>query len=89
MTQKTKNISGKKIRSSIKKEGIDPAAYNKYKLPWACEDCVHYSGSQASDHHQEQRCTLGYLTEPHLRKNLKKSYELSGKVTLCRFLEID
>jgi len=104
MTQKTKgktniqakNLSNKKIRPSIKKEAVHPVAYNKYKLPWACEDCVHYNGASATDeehttkeHDIDARCTLGYLKEPHLRKNLEKSYELSGKISLCRFLEID
>ncbi len=71
-----------RINPSIKKDGIHPAAYMKYKLPWACEDCVYFAP-------ETEKCILGYITEPHRRDNQRKSYEMSGKVALCRFLEID
>jgi hypothetical protein len=72
----------KKINPSIRKDGIHPADYMKYKLPWACEDCVYFNEGK-------ERCILGYIQDPHLRENLKKSYEMSGKVSLCRFQELD
>lgn len=72
----------KRIGSSIRKDAIHPADYNRYKLPYACEDCSHFKSENES-------CTLGMPTEQHLRRNQKKSYELSGKVALCRLQEID
>ncbi len=75
-------ISAKKIRPSIKKDQIHPTDYNKYKMPYACEDCSHFRLENLS-------CTLGYKTEPHLKANQIKSYETSGKLSLCRFIEID
>lgn len=77
-----KKLSQNKIKPSIRRDAINPVDYAKYKLPWSCEDCSHFNN-------QEQKCTLGYRVEPHLRENMKKTYELSGTVSLCRFLEID
>ncbi len=72
----------KRIGSSIKKDAIHPADFNRYNLPFACEDCVHFASERES-------CTLGLITEPHLKRNQIHSYELSGKMALCRFQEID
>jgi len=80
---KSKNPSaGKKIRPSIKKDVIHPRDFNYYKLPYSCEDCSHFSS-------KNETCTLGYQTEPHLKRNQLHSYEVSGKMALCRFIEID
>jgi hypothetical protein len=72
----------KRIGSSIKKDAIHPKDFNSFILPFACEDCSHFKGSTES-------CTLGLTSEPHLRRNQIHSYELSGKMALCRFQEID
>lgn len=74
--------SPKRLGSSIRKDAIHPADYNRYKLPWACEDCSHFKSAGES-------CTLGFPTAPHLRRNQILSYNLSGKVALCRLQEID
>ncbi len=79
--KKTK-ISSKRIGWSIKKDAINPADYNRYKLPFACEDCSHFKASN-------ETCTLGMPTEFHLRRNQELSYNISGKVALCRLQEID
>ncbi len=78
----SKNNSQKKIRPTIKKDPIHPADYNKYNLPFACENCSHFSA-------MNETCTLGLISEPHLKRNQEKSYFISGKVALCRFIEID
>ncbi len=72
----------KRIGSSIKKESVNPQDYNAYTLPFSCEDCSHFAA-------QSETCTLGFQTEPHLQRNQIQSYELSGKIAFCRFLEID
>ena len=72
----------KRIGSSIKKDGISAEAYNKYNLPYSCEDCSHFKS-------ENETCTLGLPTEPHLKRNQTYSYNLSGKMALCRFQEID
>lgn len=79
--EKTKNRS-KRIRPSIVKDGIHPRDYNQYILPYSCEDCSHFKASDES-------CTLGMPTEPHLKRNQILSYNISGKIALCRIQEID
>ena len=80
--KKGPRLTPKRLGSSIRKDGINPAAYNRYHLPWACEDCSHFDRDQ-------ERCTLGYITAPHRRAQQAYDYALSGKVALCRFQEID
>ena len=74
--------SSKRIGWSIRKDAIHPADFLRYKLPIACEDCSHFKSSN-------ETCTLGMPTEQHLRRNQELSYNLSGKVALCRIQEID
>lgn len=77
-----KSVGSKRISSSIKKDAIRAEDYNRYNMPYACEDCSHFAMTS-------QTCTLGFKTEPHLRENQRRSYEMSGHVALCRFQEID
>lgn len=72
----------KRLTPSIKKDGINPVLYNKLALPWSCDDCSHFDSLV-------ERCSLGYNAANHRRAQLQKDYELSGKVALCRFQEID
>ncbi len=78
----SKKISHKKPTQTIKHDPIHPKDYNNYIIPMACEDCTHFCAI-------EQRCTLGYNNKWHLKAYQQKSYELSGKVPICRFMEID
>ena len=77
-----KTTQNNKIRATIKRDSVSPRDYLKYKLPWACEDCVHFTL-------EKNQCSLGYRVEAHMRENLERMYEISGTMTLCRFLEID
>lgn len=72
----------KRINTSIKRDGVHPRDWLMFNKPWACEDCSHFDEARGS-------CTLGYNPSPHLRETQRKSYELSGKIAFCRFLEID
>ena len=77
-----KKVSQIKIKPSIRRDAINPRDYNSYKLPWTCDDCTHFASATAT-------CTLGYKTEAHRRETFNKTYERSGTVALCRFIEID
>ncbi len=79
---KPKPKSPKRIGSSLKKEAINAHDYIGYNLPYSCEQCSHFKASNES-------CTFGLPTEAHLERNQKKSYNLGGKIALCRFQEID
>jgi hypothetical protein len=78
----TKARTPKRLRPSIRKDAINAADYLKYNFPIACEDCTHFNP-------ENEQCTIGYETQHHRHEVQKKSYELSGKVALCRFMEID
>ncbi|MFZ3230483.1 MAG: hypothetical protein WA160_09795 [Pseudobdellovibrio sp.] len=74
--------SPRRIRPSIKKETILASDYNKYILPFSCEECSHFASETTT-------CTLGLNTFPHLKSTQQKSYNVSGQMALCRFQEID
>lgn len=74
--------SPKRLRSSIKKDAIQASDYNRYKLPWSCDDCTHFDRNQ-------EICTLGYNAIHHRKAQQKIDYELGGHFALCRFQEID
>ncbi|GIL17932.1 MAG: hypothetical protein FMNOHCHN_03614 [Ignavibacteriaceae bacterium] len=80
--QINKKQTPKKPRQSIRHDVVSAADYNKYIMPWACEDCTHYNSTT-------QLCTLGYSTKWHNREYQRHTFELSGKMALCRFQEID
>ena len=77
-----KQKSLKRAQNSMIKDAIHPTHYNEYKLTYSCEDCSHFKTSDES-------CTLGMPTTFHLKKNQIASYNLSGKIALCRIQEID
>jgi hypothetical protein len=72
----------KKLQPSIRHDPVHPVDFNKYILPWACEDCTHYDPTR-------DLCTIGYNSKWHKREYQQKTYELSGRMSLCRFQEID
>lgn len=74
--------SGKRLRPSIKFDPMTAKDYLKYDFRFACEDCSHFSSDS-------KLCTIGYHTKWHLKDFQKKSFELGGKMALCRFIEID
>jgi len=71
-----------KLKNTIKKDGIHPRDYLRFEHRLSSEDCSHYKWSDAS-------CTIGYVTLWHRREIQQKDYELTGKMALCRFMEID
>jgi hypothetical protein len=72
----------KRIRASIKKDAMNASDHLKYDFRFACEDCSHFASEQ-------QRCTLGYNSVPHRKAQQQHDFELSGRMALCRFHEID
>lgn len=74
--------TAKRPRVSIRRDPVHPSDYLRYRFRSACEDCTHFKASDAS-------CTLGYATKWHRRDFQTAEYERTGKMALCRFLEID
>lgn len=78
---------GKKdpIRSSKRGvifDRIDPRLFNQIDLMYCCEQCSHFDEIH-------QKCTIGYDASKHLRKVQLHTYNLSGRMAVCRFQEID
>lgn len=67
---------------SIKYDVVDPRDHLYYNHAFACEHCSHFSTIGPT-------CTLGYNVEPHLLTRQLTSYNKTGKMAFCRFLEID
>ncbi len=78
----TKAKSPKRLKPSIKFDAVNPTDYLLYDFRVACEDCSHFD-------EKNQLCTMGYDPQWHRREFQKSSYELSGKISQCRFLEVD
>lgn len=72
----------KRLNRSIKTDAIDASDYMKFETRFACEDCAHFDSAG-------ELCTIGYQPAPHRRAEQERTYNLSGRVALCRFLEID
>lgn len=72
----------KRSKPSIKKDRVAARDYNNHVLRFSCEDCSHFAPLSAS-------CSIGFPSEHHLRETQRKTYELTGHMALCRFLEID
>ncbi len=72
----------KRIRTSIRLDAVHPTDYLKYDFRFSCEDCTHFNRT-------EETCTLGYESKWHRKDYQKSTFELNGKMALCRFLEID
>jgi hypothetical protein len=72
----------KRLHTSIRFDTVNPGDYLKYDFRSSCEDCTHFNRDVES-------CTLGYESKWHRKEFQTQSFELSGKMALCRFLEID
>ena len=69
-------------RRSPIRDPIKAQDFRELNLIYCCEQCSYFE-------HETETCNLGYQTGLHRQKAQLKSYELSGKMTFCRLLEID
>lgn len=72
----------KKPRVSIRRDSVNPTDYMSNRLRSSCEDCTHFKASDAT-------CTFGYWTKWHRQEFQAAEYERTGKMAICRFIEID
>jgi len=80
-----KNMSKNKkstIKRSMIKERMKASDLNTLNIQYTCEQCVYFMDLEAT-------CNLGFKTNNHTRQEQKRSYNMSGHVRFCRFLEID
>ena len=72
----------KRLYPSIKKDSIHPSDYLRFDFRSSCDDCTHFNL-------KSETCTLGYNAANHRKAQQIHDYELSGRLALCRFHEID
>lgn len=80
--EKRTKTTPKKVKQSIKLDPVNPSDFLNYTFLHSCEHCSHWNS-------QNGLCSLGYKNDVHRLEANLKSYELCGKMALCRFLEID
>ncbi len=68
-------------RRSIKLDRVNPRDFMAYDSRFFCDDCSHYDSSA-------NKCTMGYVPQ-HTRALQMATYNLTGMMAFCRFLEID
>lgn len=68
-------------RRSIRLDAVHPRDMNNVDVRFFCDDCSHYSLTK-------KHCTIGFRAQ-HTRDEQMKIYNLTGKIALCRFIEID
>ena len=69
-------------QESIFLDPIHPHDLLHLGVVFACEDCSHFDP-------ENRRCTIGYNAKNHMREKQLRTYEITGRMAICRFLEID
>ena len=83
MSQRQLPVRGRpRIFAGILLDPVEAKDFNQLKLIYACEDCSHFAAADGS-------CTLGFNSENHRQESQLHSFALSGRMAICRFLEID
>ena len=67
---------------SIFLDPIHPHDLLNLNVVFCCEDCSHFDP-------ENLKCTIGYNAKNHMKERQLKTYELTGRMAICRFLEID
>lgn len=68
-------------RRGIMLDTIRARDFLRLELRFFCDDCAHFNGESLT-------CTIGYRAR-HTRTEQLRLYELTGKMALCRSIEID
>jgi hypothetical protein len=70
------------IRRRLILDAIEPQYWGKLEVTYYCEQCSYYIP-------ESEGCTMGLPTAPHRKEQQQKTYELTGRVAFCRYLEVD
>lgn len=72
----------KSSRRGVIRDPINPGMFNSMNIMFCCEQCTHFDATN-------EYCTIGYDATKHLRRVQMHQYELSGRMAVCRFQEVD
>jgi len=75
-------MSKKTPKKSLIHDKVNPKDARELTMIFACEQCSFFD-------HDNKNCLMGFPSEPHLFGNQIKRYNLTGRMAICRFLEID
>ena len=85
MSQNSENhgaFTPKRIRRGIKLGRVQAADLRSMDMIFACEQCS-FSARDTDE------CLMGMPTTPHRREQQWKTFNTTGHMAFCRFLEID
>ena len=85
MSQNTKNkgaFTPKRIRRGIKLDRVQARDFLQYDMIFSCEQCSFFN-------EDGPECMMGFPCENHLHDHQMKTFETTGHMAFCRFLEID
>ncbi len=85
MSQNTQNqgaFTPKRIRRAIKMDRLQASDFRQLDIIYCCEQCSFYCPNN-------KECLMGMPTEPHRQEEQLKTFNLTGHMAFCRFLEID
>ncbi len=72
----------KRIRREIKLDRVQASNFNNLPMTYACEHCSFFAP-------ESKECMMGMPTKNHLKEQQLKTFNLTGHMAFCRFLEID
>jgi len=75
-------ITPRAPRPSIIMDPVHPSDFLSLNICFACEQCSHYSA-------ESNTCTLGFDHRNHTREIQLSNYNVTGRMPICRFMEID
>lgn len=70
------------LRRGIVQDAVSAKDFLELDLRYACEQCSHFDPLS-------ELCTFGHQAENHKMAVQLKNYELTGRLAICRNLEID
>ena len=70
------------LKKSIILDAFQAGDLRSLNIMYACEQCTYFE-------EPNRTCNLGFKSEPHQKAAQDRLYNLTGKMALCRFMEID
>ena len=80
--QKQSAFSPKRVRRTIKLDRVQASDLLNYEMIYHCEQCSFFDI-------EATRCVMGFPQQPHLKEQQMKTFNSTGHMAFCRFLEID
>jgi len=77
-----KAFTPKRVRRTIKLDRVQASDLLNYDMIYACEQCSFFDA-------ENTHCVMGFLPQPHLKEQQMQTFNTTGHMAFCRFLEID